>query len=219
MLIAWKSSLFRGELTFSNDYAISVQFHAQHDNTSWLLTNIYAPCHTEGKLAFLEWFKHFQMPEDVDWLVLGDFNLIRRPENRNKEGADIQEMFLFNEAISKLGLVEIPLLGRQFTWTNKQAEPLLESLDWFFTSANWTLSYPNTLAKSLIMETSDHWPCIIEVNTDIPAAKIFRFENYWLQFETFKNIAQQAWMTPSYIYDPVKRLTAKLKHLRGVLKA
>ena len=93
-------------------------------------------------------------------------------------------MFLFNEAISKLGLVEIPLLGRQFTWTNKQAEPLLESLDWFFTSANWTLSYPNTLTKSLIMETSDHWPCIIEISTTIPAAKVFRFENYWLQLES-----------------------------------
>ena len=66
------------------------------------------------------------MPEDLNWLVIGDFNLIRRPEDRNKEGADVQEMFLFNDAISTLGLVEIPLLGRQFTWSNKQTEPLLQ---------------------------------------------------------------------------------------------
>lgn len=78
------------------------------------------------------------------------------------------EMFLFNEAISNLGLVELPLLGRQFTWTNKQISPLLERLDWFFTSAGWTVKYPNTVVKYLIMETSGHWLCVIEINSKIP---------------------------------------------------
>ena len=59
------------------------------------------------------------MPPEMDWLIVGDFNLIRRPEDRNREGGDVQEMFLFNEAISSLGLVKIPLHGRKYTWTNK----------------------------------------------------------------------------------------------------
>lgn len=87
--------MFRGELTFTNEYAISVRFHAQHDSSSWLLTNIYAPCHTEGKIAFLEWFIDFQISQDEVWLVLGDFNLIQRPKNRNKEGGIVMEMLLF----------------------------------------------------------------------------------------------------------------------------
>ena len=74
------------------------------------------------------------MPEDDDWLVVGDFNLLRKPKDRNREGADLNEIFLFNEAINKLDLIELPLHGRQFTWTNKQFPPLLERLDWFFTS-------------------------------------------------------------------------------------
>jgi hypothetical protein len=44
------------------------------------------------------------MSEELDLLIVRDFNLLRRPENRNKEGADIQEMFLFNEAIINLGM-------------------------------------------------------------------------------------------------------------------
>jgi hypothetical protein len=84
------------------------------------------------------------MPDHVDWLIVGDFNLIRQPSNRNKLGADVQEMFLFNEAISAQGWVELPLHGRHFTWSNKQDPPLLERLDWFFTFNSWTLSYPNT---------------------------------------------------------------------------
>uniref|UniRef100_A0A453EXI1 Uncharacterized protein n=1 Tax=Aegilops tauschii subsp. strangulata TaxID=200361 RepID=A0A453EXI1_AEGTS len=42
---------------------------------------------------------------------------------------------MFNEAISELGLIELPLKGRQFSWSNMQDSPLLEKLDWFFTSA------------------------------------------------------------------------------------
>lgn len=74
------------------------------------------------------------------------------------------------------------------------------------------------MAKSLIMETSDHWPCIIEISTAIPAAKVFRFENFWLQFESFKPTVQQAWLTYINAFDPAKRLTAKFKHLRGILR-
>jgi len=69
------------------------------------------------------------MPKDVKWLILGDFNLIRAQENRNKPGGNIEEMFMFNDAISAKGLTEIPLQGKKYTWSNMQTPPLLEKLD------------------------------------------------------------------------------------------
>jgi hypothetical protein len=42
------------------------------------------------------------MPDECMWIIMGDFNLIRRPEIRNKSGGDISLMNAFNEAISKL---------------------------------------------------------------------------------------------------------------------
>lgn len=71
------------------------------------------------------------MPNSVDWLIVGDFNMYRNPEDRNREGANTHDMLNFNNAISSLGVVEIPLHGRKYTWTNKQHPPLLERLDWF----------------------------------------------------------------------------------------
>jgi hypothetical protein len=40
---------------------------------------------------------------------------MRKPEDRNRPGGDVIEIFLFNEAISALGVVELPLQGRKFT--------------------------------------------------------------------------------------------------------
>jgi hypothetical protein len=79
-----------------------------------------------------------------DWVLGGDFNLIRSPENQNKHGGDTNEMNLFNEVISDLDLVEIPFSGRNFTWSNMQEDPLLVKLDWIFTSSSWTLTFPAT---------------------------------------------------------------------------
>jgi len=217
--IIWKSSMFVGQLSFSNEYAVSVNFTSTLNNATWMLTVVYAPCTFDGKRAFIDWFRNIEMPPDIDWMIVGDFNLIRRPENRNREGADANEMFLFNEAISRLDLIELPLHGSQFTWTNKQFEPLLERLDWFFTSNSWTIKYPNTVVKSLVMETSDHWPCVVEIDTRIPRSKIFRFENHWLHHDDFASVAVQGWTSPQNHQDPAKALSAKFKNLRKTIKS
>lgn len=86
ILTAWKNSLFSGELVFSNEYAISVEFTSRHSNDSWIVTNVFGPCTVEGKRGFTDWLKQIEMPEEIEWLIMGDFNLMRKPEDRNREG-------------------------------------------------------------------------------------------------------------------------------------
>jgi hypothetical protein len=218
-IVIWKGNIFDGEAVFTNEYAQSIMFTSLLSGASWLLTNVYAPCTDEGKRMFTTWFRNIQMLDNVDWLVVGDFNLIRKAEDRNKPGANANEIFMFNEAISALGLVEISLKGRTFTWTNKQTLPLLERLDWFFSSISWTSNYPNTVATSLAMQAFDHAPCIIHVNTNIPRAKTFRFENYWMEHNHFLQVVQHGWSIPVTCSDPAKIIMAKFKNLRRVLRS
>jgi hypothetical protein len=95
---------------------------------------VYGSCVHEEKRSFVDWPSNIQMPDDCDWLLIGDFNLIRNPSDRNMPGGNISEMLWFNEALNSLGIIEILIHGRKFTWTNKQMPLLLERLDWFFTS-------------------------------------------------------------------------------------
>jgi hypothetical protein len=95
-------------------------------------------------------------------------------------------MLAFNEGISKLGIIEIPMSGQEFTWTNKQQNPLLERLDWFLISQNWSLEYPGTRARTLARNVSDHVPCEISINTEVPKSKIFRLEDFWMEHKKFQ---------------------------------
>lgn len=198
---------------------MAVDFFSRYNEVSWTLLNVYGPCTPEGKKEFISWLKSIEIQQGEDWIFLGDFNLYRKPENRNRPGADISKMFLFNSFISLLDLTEIPLQGRKYTWSNMQTPPLLEKLDWVFTSSSWGLSFPVTSCKALTMETSDHCPMVISISTDIPKGHVFRFENYWLLKPGFLDLVTQSWPSPTPTQDKARIITRKFKILRNDLKA
>lgn len=134
--------------------------------------------------------------------------------NRNRAGGNLSDTFIFNEAIGHLGLVELPLKGRAYTWSNMQQDPLLEQLDWFFTSPNWTVDFPNTEVLPLARITSDHLPCQIVISTSIPCSNIFRFENYWAEQDTFLDTVYESWSTANQFSDAAHTVSMKFKTLR-----
>lgn len=81
-----------------------------------------------------------------------------------------------------------------------------------------TLSYPNTNVTTLVMETSDHVPYLVNISTDIPKGCIFRFKKNWLQHDDFVNQVHLAWDYPVHCTDTAKSLTAKFKNVIKVLK-
>ena len=98
---------------------MTVKLLCKLDNKIIHLTNIYGPASSPQKMGFITWLMNFDTSDFDDWVLGGDFNLIRYPENRNKPGGDQTEMNLFNEAISDLDLVDIPFSGRNYTWSNR----------------------------------------------------------------------------------------------------
>lgn len=99
-----------------------------------------------------------------------------------------------------------------------QDQPLLEKLDWFFTSPAWTESYPNTVAYPLAKTTSDHTPCVINIQTSMPHSNIFRFENWWMEHENFLPMVELVWQNSIHYVDAAKIINAKFKILRKHLK-
>ena len=71
---------------FQNKFSLSVKFICNTSNQSWILTNIYGPSNQEDKAEFIQYFSNIEMPREVDWIVVGDFNFMRSPSDRNKPG-------------------------------------------------------------------------------------------------------------------------------------
>jgi exonuclease III len=217
LLILWVGSLFTGQLLMEESFGLVVNFTCQLSADVFNIVNVYGPCEGVARENFVAWLFSLDIADDSLWLILGDFNFYRFAKNQNRAGANMTDIATFNEIISYLGLIELPIKGRSFTWSNMLADPLLVQLDWFFTSNAWTLKFPNTMVKPLSRPTSDHTPCVVSIGSSIPKAKVFRFETYWTRLPGFLDVVRNIWdiNCPG---DGAKCLSAKLKILRKGLR-
>lgn len=89
--------------------------------------------------------------------------MIRSNIDRNRPDGNHKNMLIFNSVIHQHDLEEVPLKGKSYAWSNMQEQPMLEKLDWIFTSHDWTIHYPNTLSTSLEILGFDHILIMIQI--------------------------------------------------------
>jgi hypothetical protein len=104
---------------------------------------------------------------------------------------------------------------REFTWSNMQDNALLEKLYWVFTSSPWSnLTFPNTKVIPLSRPISDHIPYVVLVNTLIPKALFFRFENSSIEFPGFQDNVKLHWESTPFYANTARTLSRKFKQVR-----
>jgi len=102
------------------------------DNVSWTLTGVYGPQEDRDKLSFLDEIKGLRQIVQVEWLIVGDFNLIYKAEDKSNDRLNRRLMSDFRQTIDEAQLMEIDLRGRKFTWSNEQDNPTFTRIDRMF---------------------------------------------------------------------------------------
>lgn len=101
------------------------------------------------------------------WLIGGDFNVTRFVGERRGPELLLSSMIDFNDLILDLSLIEPPLFGRRFTWSNDQLFLSCVKLDLFLYSPNWEDLFPLSSTRALPRPLSDHIPLILNTNTSM----------------------------------------------------
>jgi hypothetical protein len=128
--------------------------------------------------------------------------------NRSRCGGNANEMLLFNDLIHHLDLVEIQFQSRSFTWSNMQDNALLKKLD---------LGLHLNLMDLIISRYKNY--SSIQANLTPYVVQIFRFENYWINFEGFLDTVNLHWHSTPFFANSAKTLSGKFKQVRRGLKA
>lgn len=96
------------------------------------------------------------------WCVAGDFNIIRAPIERKGCLFSSSAMRLFSDFIETNELIDPPLLGGWFTWSNNQEEPSLSYFDRFLFSASWEEHFHRVMQVALPRPLSNHIPLVLD---------------------------------------------------------
>jgi hypothetical protein len=79
----------------------------------------------------------------------GDFNIVRFPSEQSSDLNYSTTMMEFLDFIVEQGLVDIPLVGGQFTWSNDQEDEIWSRIDWFLLSPSWEDYYSEVVQRRL----------------------------------------------------------------------
>jgi hypothetical protein len=125
----------------------------------------------------------------------------------------------FRRLINDLGVKELALHGRKFTWSNRQDPPTLVKLDRMFCSPDWEQLFPNCLLQSASTDGSDHCPLLLGLHDLSPGRRRFHFEYHWTKAPDFLSTMEAAWNSVSSSPCPFvtlsKKFRATVKHLQS----
>jgi hypothetical protein len=141
--------------------------------------------------------------------------VVRFPSERSGVGGFSVAMEDFSEFIHGQSLVDIPLPGGQFTWSNNQ---VWSKIDRFLLSPEWEEYYPDVSQSRLPRLLSDHFPLMLVFGSNRDGKKYFKFENMWLKFVGFVEQVQRWWESYDFQGLPSFVLASKLKALKVDLK-
>ena len=153
-------------------------------------------------------------------LVGGDFNIIRRQDEKNNDNFNARCPTIFNAIIESLSLKDLELSGRQYTWTSRRDTPTLEKLDRFLASGDWEQKYPLVTVQALTCAGSDHTPLLLDTGEHAFKGNCsrFSFELSWFRQEGFYDIIAREWNAIQTGNSPVERWQNKIRHLRHFLR-
>ncbi|XP_071687322.1 uncharacterized protein [Rutidosis leptorrhynchoides] len=130
------------------------------ENIVTFMINVYAPQPLSDKIVLWNKLANFMENHTGDYILFGDWNSVRREDERCGSEFLQQDADCFNNFIESSGLHEVPLGGMRYTWRNKPGNKL-SKLDRFFISNNVLVGVDDIKGVVLPRGFSDHSPIFL----------------------------------------------------------
>ena len=147
-----------------------------------------------------------------------DFNIVRFPSEHLGAAGYSPSMLDFSDFISIHGIVDIPLEGSSFTWSNNRDNASMSQLVRFLFTTEWAGHYSSIGKKRLCRLLSDHFPIVLNCGNIQRGRRPFRFENMWMKAKDFMEKVEEWWGSYQFDGTPSFILAKKLQALKINLK-
>ncbi|GMI80831.1 hypothetical protein HRI_001752400 [Hibiscus trionum] len=97
--------------------------------------NVYAPYVESEKVSFFNDLNSFMANYRVNWIIGGDFNAYLSAEEKLGVTVNRSSIEVFRKFIQESQLVDLPMSGGSFTWSNNREPPTFIRLDRFLVGA------------------------------------------------------------------------------------
>jgi hypothetical protein len=166
---------------------------------------------------FIRELRDIKQTTNDQWLILGDFNLIYKEQDKNQGTLNRRLMLRFRRVLNSMEVRVVHLNGRKFTWSNGQSSPTMTRIDRVFCIPEWErvvqAAYPTT-PLVIYLRPLPSPPDIDDYSLGQPE---IRFEAFWTSMPGFLETVQDSWSRE--VPDNVNQLAALHIKLSRTAKA
>ncbi|WOK93825.1 hypothetical protein Cni_G02526 [Canna indica] len=155
----------------------------------------------------------------TDNLILGnDFSITRFANERRNCSGFPRDSAKLSSLIADHYLIDLPIKGKTFTWSNNQQPPGLAKLDRILISSSIFQALPPAFVIGGERELSDHNALIFRPAHSFGSRnRSFRLECLWLDNVAFRNIILSVWSEPNRGESATTRWICRWKRLRNII--
>ncbi|GLU11324.1 hypothetical protein SLE2022_280790 [Rubroshorea leprosula] len=154
--------------------------------------NVYASQDRCKKARLWEELGTMVMEKGGCWMIAGDFNAVKCPEERRGRTGVCPEMEEFNVFIESTGLVDIKLANRRFTWYRPDGSSMSRLDRFLMTEEMYSLGC-EWVQQGMKRTISDHCAVILKTRNADWGPRPFRVLDAWQQHPDFKNAVEGKW--------------------------
>jgi len=190
-------------------------------NCQCVVMNVYAACTLKDKIVLWEALMTLKQSYcNFPWVLCGDFNAVRREDERKGiRGSSSQKKEIdgFNRFIENNGLLDIPSVGKKYTWF-KANGTTKSILDRFLVSKEWLQLWPTAKQYVQSRMVSDHCALVLKSCAKDWSPKPFRSFDVWLKEPGFKVMVKDKWESYQVQGNSMSIFKDKLKLLKADIK-
>ena len=119
-----------------NNFSVSCHWKGVNDGLEWVGTGLYGPTNDLLRRELWAELQSVHLVWNLPWVVFGDFNVVRFPSERLGCTRLTPPMVDSSDFFESSHLVDLPLGGGPYTWSNGSTIPSMSRIDRFLISSN-----------------------------------------------------------------------------------
>ncbi|XP_028052944.1 uncharacterized protein LOC114257381 [Camellia sinensis] len=147
-----------------------------HQSFECVVVNLYAPNEVIRRKQLWDLIINIRPLFNIPWCIGDDFNVIQRISERRGCIRTDREMNDFNKFIDRMEFLDMPMLGRNFTWFNSFEGDRWSRIDRFLVNFIWREKFRLKL-WGLLRSISDHCSLLLMEDDRNWGPRPFRFLN------------------------------------------
>ncbi|XP_022013938.1 uncharacterized protein LOC110913414 [Helianthus annuus] len=209
LLSMWNPRIFKKELEVKNQNFIILKGRVTGEDVDMVIVNVYGSTLKANRRRMWEELLEAKNSIHGLWLILGDFNEVRYPEERFNSQFDIGGAMSFNS---------FNMGGMKFTFLSGDGTNL-SKIDRMLVCENFTGRWLNASLLALNRDFSDHSPLILTTINNSFGPSPFRLFSSWFSIPGFDEAVRRGLSKSSDSRFKDEAMAIKLKAIKEELKA